>query len=120
MSVSVKKVIKDYLDGMAKKDENFAKAYANEKKSMDSCFNYILKEARKRGTSVCMTDAEVFGLAVHYYVEGELKDVKMPDDFKDVAMEETPKVKEAPKGKPKKAAKAKKQENTGMGYLFDF
>lgn len=109
----MKKVIKNYLDGMEKKDENFAKAYANEKKNLDSCFNYILKEARKKGTAVCMTDAEVFGLAVHYYVEGDLKKVKMPSDFQGVTMED-------PKEKPKKAAKAKKHENTGMGYLFDF
>lgn len=118
MSLSAKKVIKDYLDGMARKDETFAKAYANKSKNMDSCFNYIVKEARKKGTTVCMTDNEVFGLAVHYYVEGELKDVNLPEDFQSVEMEEVPK--ETPKKKPKKAAKEKKQENVGMGYLFDF
>lgn len=120
MSFNAKKVIKEYLDGMARKDETFAKAYANKSKNMDSCFNYIVKEARKKGTAVCMTDDEVFGLAVHYYVEGELKDVKLPEDFQSVEMTETPKVKEAPKEKPKKAAKAKKKDNVGMDCLFDF
>lgn len=99
MSLSAKKVIKEYLDGMARKDETFAKAYANKSKNMDSCFNYIVKEALKKGTTACMTDDEVFGLAVHYYVEGELKDVKLPEDFQSVEMTETPKVKEAPKEK---------------------
>lgn len=114
MSLNAKKVIKNYLDGMAKKDENFAKAYANEKKNMDSCFNYILNEARKKGSSVCMTDEEVFGLAVHYYVEGELTDVKVPVDYQSVTMAETT------KKKLKEAARKKKNENIGMGSLFEF
>lgn len=40
---------------------------------MDECCRYILGEARKRGTTVAMSDAEVFGMAVHYYDEEDIK-----------------------------------------------
>lgn len=36
-------------------------------------FDYILSEAKKRGNAVCMSDDEVFGLAVHYYDEDDIK-----------------------------------------------
>ena len=37
------------------------------------CFDYIVSEAKKRGNAVCMSDDEVFGLAVHYYDEDDIK-----------------------------------------------
>lgn len=114
MSKNAKNVIKSYLDEMAKRDKTFAKAYANKEKSMDDCFAFIVSTAKKHGNAVCMTDDEVFGLAVHYYVEGNIKDVKMPKDFKEAKVSE---VKEqAKKAAPKKV---KKQDTLGMGYLFD-
>ena len=71
--------IKDYLDKRAAEDELFAKSYAKEKKSLDECCLYVLGEALKK--SVCkngvkatvMSDEEVFGLAVHYYDEDNIK-----------------------------------------------
>lgn len=71
--MEAKEVIKNYLDERAKTDELFAKAYSKEGKSIDECFDYIIGEARKRGTQVCMSDEEVFGLAVHYYDEDDIK-----------------------------------------------
>ena len=71
--MDAKEAIKNYLDERARKDELFAKAYAKEGKSIDECFSYILGEARKKGTQVCMSDEEVFGLAVHYYDEDDIK-----------------------------------------------
>lgn len=68
-----KDVIKAYLDKRANEDPLFAESYAKPKKNIDECFRYILGEARKRGSSVCMTDDEVFGLAVHYYDEDDIK-----------------------------------------------
>lgn len=65
--------IRQYLEERAGRDELFAAAYAKEGKSVEECFRYILTEARKRGTAVCMTDEEVFGLAVHYYDEDNIK-----------------------------------------------
>ena len=70
---SAEKAIKDYLDIRAKNDPQFAVSYAKPNKSIKECYNYILGEARKRGNAVCMTDEEVFGLAVHYYDEDNIK-----------------------------------------------
>lgn len=72
--------IKEYLDKMAENDELFAKTYAKENKSLDECFKFILSEAQKKGgNAVCMTDEEVFGLAVHYYDEDDIKIKPMPN-----------------------------------------
>lgn len=63
--------IKEYLDARAKEDVKFAEKYSNEKKSIEECCRFILGEMRKKAKSgmYVATDAEVFGLAVHYYDE---------------------------------------------------
>lgn len=71
--MDAKTKIKNYLDERAKNDELFAKAYAKPNKSIDECYKYILGEARKKGTAVGMSHEEVYGLAVHYYDEDEIK-----------------------------------------------
>ena len=73
---SFKEAIREYLEQRSKQDTLFAVTYAKPNKSVDECCNYIMKEARKRGNAVCMRDDEVFGLAVHYYDEDSIKDVK--------------------------------------------
>ena len=73
-----KDVIKNHLDGRARTDELFAKSYAKENKNLDECCSYIMGEARKRGSAVAMTDEEVFGMAIHYYDEDDIKVSKMP------------------------------------------
>lgn len=70
---AAKDAIKKYLDNRAATDPLFAASYAKENKNLDDCFHYILSEARKLGTQVCMTDDEVFSLAVHYYDEDNIK-----------------------------------------------
>lgn len=75
----VKVAIKGYLDERARTDELFARCYAKEGKSLDECVAFIVGEARKRGSAVCMTDAEVFGLAVHYYDEDGIVVAEVPD-----------------------------------------
>lgn len=67
--------IKEYLDARAKEDVKFAEKYSNEKKSIEECCRFILGEMRKKATSGMYgaTDAEVFGLAVHYYDEEDIK-----------------------------------------------
>jgi hypothetical protein len=74
----VKDAIKVYLDERAKNDEQFAQCYAKANKNIDECFDYVIGEACKRGNAVYMTDAEVFGLAVHYYDEDDIKINKLP------------------------------------------
>ena len=70
---SFNNIIADYLNQRATEDPLFAPKVANPKKSVDECCRYILGEARKRGTTVAMSDAEVFGMAVHYYDEEDIK-----------------------------------------------
>lgn len=72
-SKTPKDIIKNYLDERAKSDELFAEKYANPKKSINECWDYIVGEASKRGNCVAMSDEEVFGLAVHYYDEENIK-----------------------------------------------
>ena len=71
--MDAKTKIKNYLDERAKNDELFAKAYTKPNKSIDECYKYILGEARKKGTEVGMSHEEVYGLAVHYYDEDNIK-----------------------------------------------
>lgn len=79
---SAKEAIKAYLDARAASDSLFAESYAKPNKNIDECFTYILNEARKRGSSVCITDDEVFGLAVHYYDEDDIKVGPAPANFR--------------------------------------
>jgi hypothetical protein len=71
--MEAKKRIKEYLDNRASEDALFAQSYSKPNKNFDECYDYILSEAKKRGSRVCMTDDEVFGLAVHYYDEDKLE-----------------------------------------------
>lgn len=69
--------IKTFLDDYAKGDEAFAKKYANPDKSVAECCRYITQEVRKNakgfgGCAVC-TDEEVYGMAIHYYDEADIK-----------------------------------------------
>lgn len=49
-------------------------SFAKQNKNIDECCNYIIGEAKKRGgNAVFMSDDEVFGLAVHYYDEDDIK-----------------------------------------------
>lgn len=63
------KVIAEYLLKRDDIKENLEK----ENKSLSECGSFIMTEARRKGKSVCMTNEEVFGLAVHYYDEDDLK-----------------------------------------------
>ena len=76
----VKQVIKTYLDNRAKNDELFRVSYAKTNKSIDECFEYIVGEAKKQGNAVYLTDEVVFGWAVHYYDEEDIKINKLPSD----------------------------------------
>lgn len=62
--------IKSYLDRRAAEDPQFAESYANPKKSIGECCDFIVSEV-KRQNRMAMTDDEVYGLAVHYYDEAD-------------------------------------------------
>lgn len=76
---TVKNAIKAYLDKRAAEDEQFAVSYAKPNKSIDECFRYIIGEVHNKGNAVYLSDAEVFGMAVHYYDEDDIKIKKLPN-----------------------------------------
>lgn len=69
-----KTTIKEYLDKRAKSDALFAKSYAKESKTLDSCCNYIVGEVKKSGRCG-FDDSEIFNMAIHYYDEDNIKDI---------------------------------------------
>lgn len=115
--------IKEYLDARAKEDVKFAEKYSNEKKSIEECCSFILGEMRKKAKSGIYgaTDAEVFGLAVHYYDEEDIKVEK-----KTAAMIEEDKRrkeelrKRTAEEKKHKEQERKKKEQEEEGLLFSF
>ncbi|MGL4519338.1 MAG: PcfK-like family protein [Phocaeicola sp.] len=126
MNNSFEKAIKAYLDNRAKTDELFAKTYAKENKNLKACCNYIMQQAKKEGGSaVAIEDAVVYGWAVHYYDEDDIKEVNEVQVAKVVApQKDKPKEKEIidpiedlpVKAKPK----SKKNHNPDQLSLFDF
>lgn len=80
--------IKAYLDERAAKDELFAKSYAKDNKSIDECLQFIIGEARKEavniegGKGAFLCDEKVFGWAVHYYDEDDIKIAPVRGDVK--------------------------------------
>lgn len=138
-----KELIQEYLDKKAKGDELFGKMYNKPGKNIDSCWAYIVNMAkRKGGACVCMSDDEVFGLAVHYYCEDDLEVKELPKGFKAAASggkvdllsdDEKKKLKkqaeEEFKAKMKKELEVektqikkpkRKKEEVGMASLFEF
>ena len=103
-----KDIIKAHLDKMAEQDDAFAARYALESKSLDDCVQYIFSEAQKQKSGNCaaIEDAVVYGWAVHYYQEDNLKidDVKAKvKHSSDTKPKEEKKQKEMKKIKPVKA-----------------
>lgn len=79
---SFENAIKSYIDERAKTDELFAKSYTKPGKNLKECCAYIMGEAKKRGNAVAISDEIVFGMAVHYYDEDDIKVNKMPANVK--------------------------------------
>lgn len=90
---SFENAIKSYLDERAKTDELFAKSYTKPNKNLKECCSFILGEAKKRGSAVAMSDQEVYGMAVHYYDEDNIKVNKVTGGCKVSSSTPTPKVK---------------------------
>jgi len=69
---SFKKVISDHLNKLAEEDTQFAEKLKNPKKNIDDCITYILNQVKASGCDG-FTDAEIFGMATHYYDEDDIK-----------------------------------------------
>lgn len=70
-----KRIIKEHLDNRAAEDELFAVSYSKEGKSIDECINYILQTVKESGMNG-FADDEIFSMAVHYYEEDDLGEIK--------------------------------------------
>ena len=67
-----KETIKSYLDERAVSDKLFAISYHKEGKSIDDCITYILNQVKNSGCNG-FADDEIYGMAVHYYDEDNIK-----------------------------------------------
>lgn len=67
--------IKEYLDKRANDDELFAAKYIGSKKTVKECCAYIMQRARKEASngSAVIADEVVYGWAVHFYQEDDIK-----------------------------------------------
>ena len=122
---SPKQVIQSYLEERAKRDPLFATSYAKPNKKIYECYDYIISQAKKRGGSVvCMSDDEVFGLAVHYYDEDDIKVSKQTNykvsagNVEKEASTEQPEIKKSASA-PNKRKGMKKQIPSGQFLLFE-
>lgn len=69
---SFKKVISDHLASVAAADAQLAEKMDNPKKNIDDCITYILNQVKASGCNG-FADAEIFGMAIHYYDEEDVK-----------------------------------------------
>lgn len=114
---SFENAIKDYLDKRSESDRLFAESYKKENKSIKECCKYIYSQAKKMltkgGNAVGVDDDTVYGWAVHYYDEDDIKVDKVQESVSVVTTTPTPAPSAKVESKPKPAKKKTKQE------LFD-
>lgn len=103
VSAPFKEAIKAYLDKRAAEDKLFAQTYAKTNKNLDECCNYILQQVKKSGRCG-FADEEIYNMAVHYYDEDDIKDVK-PVNAK-VVVNHAVELSEQEKAEAKEKAKA--------------
>lgn len=75
-----KRTIQAFLEQRAAEDELFAVNYRNPAKNIDDCITYILNYVQKSGCNGFSND-EIFGQALHFYDEADIK-VGKPIDCK--------------------------------------
>ena len=69
------KTIKVFLDEKAENDSVFAEKYKTGGKTIQDCCKYIIAEVKKncKGNDAACTDDYVYGLAVHFFDEDDIK-----------------------------------------------
>lgn len=117
--------IQTYLENRAKTDSLFAETYRKANKSIEECIKYIYSQARKLakgGNAVGVDESTVYGWAVHYYDEDDIKvdkvkervEVVAPAAVQEPVVQEP--IKEEKSVKQKPARKKTKQE---LQKIFD-
>ena len=61
------------------------------KKTLEQCWQYIVSEAKKKavGSCACIADEEVFGWAIHFFEDVEIKDKAIIDTARERKVEES-------------------------------
>lgn len=70
--------IKTYLEERAENDAIFAVKFANPSKSVEDCVTFIINQVQKSGCNG-FEDAEIYGMAIHYYEESEIEVGALPN-----------------------------------------
>ena len=103
-------------------DANLEAAIVEHQRSIGDCLNYVVScAAGKRAGKNCvmMSDDEVYGLAVHWFLDGDTPTEVAGAGFQ--ASEMKPNAKPAKKEKAKKPKKEKKgAADIGLQLTFDF
>lgn len=68
VSQHFKDTILDYISKEANTDPLFKEKFENPKKNIEDCCTYILNQVKKSGQNG-FADAEIYGMAIHYYQE---------------------------------------------------
>ncbi len=66
------RVVGEYLLERMRNDEDMARRYEENDRTLKGCMSYIIAQAKKKAVhnQCCMTDQEVFDIAVHYALDG--------------------------------------------------
>ena len=117
---SFQDTIKAYLDRRAQEDSLFAVTYAKENKNIKDCCSYITSQAKKQASNGCaaISDDVVFGWAVHYYDEDDIKVEKNSNTRSEVKTSAPKKTEEKKPEVPKLKIKPKKKEDVNQLSLF--
>lgn len=116
-TLSIEQAIQAYLDNRAKTDTLFAETYKKANKSIKGCCKYIYSKARelaKGGNAVGVDDATVYGWAVHYYDEDNIKVEDVKERVEVVAPAAEPSRTEQPKPQSKPVKKRKRGEDNSL------
>lgn len=106
--------IQSHLQLVASKDSLFADTLKKANKSLKECVNYIYDTVRKSGR-IGFNDDEIFNMAIHYYDEDDIKDIKPTQckvvvnhsqEVTDINVGNPPKTKEKPIQKVKQSPKS--------------
>lgn len=71
-SESFKTTISNHLNERAAQDPLFAVTLAKPNKNIEDCITYIFKQVQASGCNG-FADSEIYGMAVHYYDEDDIK-----------------------------------------------
>jgi hypothetical protein len=75
------KVISDHLQKVAETDSLFAETLKKPNKNITDCVSYILNTVKASGKNG-FADEEVFNMAIHYYDEDDIKNIKTDSNCK--------------------------------------